>query len=91
MDPYFSKNEQTKQQRRDVVGFAVGVCLSQGRSPSPLMVALQERYIAGEIDLEELGARIDAEYLLAPGPDPYGKYAPGAGPDTEPYNIYKHI
>jgi Antitoxin VbhA len=86
---YFSKNEQTKQQRRDVVGFAVGVSLSQGRPPSLLMVALQERYIAGEIDLEELGARIDAEYLFAPGPDPYARYAPGAGPDTESTHVYE--
>lgn len=66
---YFSKNERTKQQRRDVVAFAVGVSLSQNRAPSPLMIALQKQYIAGKIDLEQLGARIDAEYHHVPGLD----------------------
>ena len=71
---YFSKNELTKKQRRDVVDFAVGVSLSQSRSPSPLLMELQKRYIAGEIDLEQLSARIDAEYQPAPGPDSYARY-----------------
>ncbi len=85
---YFSKNERTKQQRRDVVSFAVGVSLSQSRPPSPLLVALQNQYIAGEIDLEQLGARLDAEYQPAPGPDPYARYVPGEGPDVEPAQVY---
>lgn len=85
---YFSANEQTEQQRRDVVKFAVGVSLSQSRHPSPLLVELQKQYIAGQIDLEELGARLEAEYLPAPGPDPYAKYAPGEGPYVEPAQPY---
>ena len=92
--PYFSENERTKQQRRDVVNFAVGVSLSQNRPPSPFMVALQKRYIAGQIDLEQLSARLDAEYQFAPGPDPYAKYAPGEGPHVEPaheYSPYLHF
>ncbi len=86
--PYFSANEQTEQQRRDVVQCAVGISKSQGRPPSPLLVALQNQYIAGQIDLEQLGARLDAEYQPAPGPDPAAKYAPGAGPDVEPAHEY---
>lgn len=85
---YFSANEQTEQQRRDVVKFAVGVSLSQGQHPSPLLVSLQNQYIAGQIDLEQLGARLDAEYQPAPGPDPLAKYAPGIGPDVEPAHEY---
>jgi hypothetical protein len=86
--PYFNANEQTEQQRRDVVNFAVGVSLSQGRPPSPLLVDLQNQYIAGQIDLEQLSARLDAEYQPAPGPDPYAKYAPGEGPLAEPAHEY---
>lgn len=91
---YFSANEQTEQQRRDVVKFAVGVSLSQSRPPSPLLVSLQNQYIAGQIDLEQLSARLDAEYQPAPGPDPAAKYAPGAGPYVEPaqpYETYLHF
>ena len=85
---YFSKNERTQQQRRDVVNFAVGVSLSQSRHPSPLLMQLQKRYIAGEIDLEQLSARIDAEYQPAPGPDSYARYVPGGGPEVEPAQVY---
>lgn len=85
---YFSENERTEQQRRDVVNFAVGVSLSQNRPPSPFLVDLQNQYIAGEIDLEQLSAKLDAEYLFAPGPDPYAKYAPGEGPEVEPAPEY---
>jgi hypothetical protein len=91
---YFSANEQTEQQRRDVVKFAVGVSLSQSRPPSLLLVSLQNQYIAGEIDLEQLSARLDAEYQPAPGPDPAAKYAPGEGPYVEPaheYSPYLHL
>ena len=86
--PYFSANEQTAQQRRDVVTFAVGVSLSQSRHPSPLLVSLQHQYIAGQIDLEQLSARLDAAYQPAPGPDPAAKYAPGEGPAVEPAPEY---
>lgn len=86
--PYFSANEQTAQQRRDVVTFAVGVSLSQGRPPSPLLVGLQHQYIAGQIDLEQLSARLNAEYQPTPGPDPAAKYAPGEGPAVEPAPEY---
>jgi len=89
--PYFSENERTEQQRRDVVKFAVGVSLSQSRPPSSLLVALQNRYVAGEIDLEQLGARLDAAYKPAPGPDPLAKYTPGQGPcvaAAQPYEPY---
>ena len=86
--PYFSENERTEQQRRDVVNFAVGVSLSQHRPPSPFMMNLQQRYIAGEIDLDQLGARVDAEYQPAPGPDPYATYAPGEGPHVAPAHEY---
>ena len=86
--PYFSANEQTAQQRRDVVAFAVGVSMSQHRPPSAQLVALQRQYIAGEIDLEQLSAALDAAYAPAPGPDPLAKYAPGEGPEVEPAPEY---
>ncbi|MFC7670912.1 hypothetical protein ACFQT0_28610 [Hymenobacter humi] len=49
---------------------------------------MQNRYIAGEIDLEELSATLDATYAPAPGPDPLAKYAPGEGPHVEPNPEY---
>lgn len=85
---YFSENEQTEQQRRDVVAFALGVSLSQNRHPSPLLASLQNQYIAGEIDLEQLSARLDAAYQPVPEPDPAAKYAPGEGPYVEPAHEY---
>ncbi|GGG59651.1 antitoxin VbhA family protein [Hymenobacter glacieicola] len=86
--PYFSDNERSEQQRRDVVKFAVGVSMSQNRPPSPQLVALQNRYIAGEIDLEQVSAALEADYAPAPGPDPLAKYAPGEGPHVEPAPEY---
>lgn len=86
--PYFSDNERTEQQRRDVVSFAVGVSMSQNRPPSAQLVELQHQYIAGQIDLEQLSAALDAAYQPAPGPDPAAKYAPGEGPDVEPAPEY---
>lgn len=85
----FTANEQTQQQRRAVVKFAVGVSLSQSRPPSARLVELQNRYIAGQIDLEQLSAALDAEYQPSPGPDPYAKYAPGAGPQVEASHQYE--
>jgi hypothetical protein len=82
--PYFSENERTEQQRRDVVKFAVGVSLSQSQPPSAQLVELQQLYIAGQIDLEQLAAVLDAEYGPTSGPDPHAKYAPGEGPLVEP-------
>jgi hypothetical protein len=87
--PYFSENERTEQQRRDVVKFAVGVSLSQSQPPSAQLVELQNRYIAGQIDLEQLAAVLDSEYGPAPGPDPHAKYAPGEGPLVEPAHPYE--
>jgi hypothetical protein len=87
--PYFSENERTEQQRRDVVKFAVGVSMSQSKAPSAQLVALQQRYIAGQIDLEQLAAVLDAEYGPSPGPDLHAKYAPGEGPVVEAAHSYE--
>lgn len=86
--PYFSENERTEQQRRDVVKFAMGVSLSQNQPPSAQLVELQNRYIAGQTDLEQLAAVLDAEYSPAPGPDPHARFAPGEGPLVEPAQRY---
>lgn len=86
---YFSENEQTRQQRREVVKFAVGVSMSQNRPPSALLVGLQNQYIAGRIDLEQLSAALDAEYQLTPSADPFAKYAPGEGPQVESAHQYE--
>lgn len=85
----FTANEQTQQQRRAVVKFAVGVSLSQNRPPSARLAELQNQYIAGQIDLEQLSAGLDAEYQPRPGPDPFARYAPGAGPQVEASHQYK--
>ena len=52
------------QDRRIAVDSALGSTLAEGTSPSPAVLALSERYAAGEITLDELGSSVRAIYGL---------------------------
>jgi hypothetical protein len=41
--------------RRGMIDSALGTTLAEGVSPGPEVIALSERYVAGEISLQELG------------------------------------
>jgi hypothetical protein len=43
-----------------MVESALGTTLAEGVSPGPEVIALSERYVAGEITLQELGASVRA-------------------------------
>lgn len=73
--PYFSATEQTAQQRRESVKWAVGVTMSQGGGVTPALTALYQRYIAGEIDIAYIDAELAQLYPQVPTADP--RYAPG--------------
>jgi hypothetical protein len=55
---------QDLQERRIAVDSALGSTLAEGVSPSPEVLALSERYAAGEIGIEEFGSAIRAIYGL---------------------------
>jgi len=48
------------EERRRIVDSALGTTLAEGVSPGPEVIALSERYVAGEITLQEMGARVRA-------------------------------
>ena len=50
--------------RRGIVDSALGTTLAEGVSPGPEVLALSERYIAGEISMQELGTSVRAMYGL---------------------------
>ena len=50
--------------------WAVGVAMSQGGGASPELVALYNRYIAGEIDLATIRAEVTRLYPQQPSSDP---------------------
>jgi len=45
-------------ERRRMADSALGTTLAEGVSPGPEVLALTERYVAGEISLAELGAMV---------------------------------
>jgi hypothetical protein len=45
-------------ERRRMADSALGTTLAEGVSPGPEVLALTERYVAGEISLAELGAAV---------------------------------
>jgi hypothetical protein len=47
-------------ERRRIVDSALGTTLAEGVSPGPEVLALSERYVAGEITMKELGTAIRA-------------------------------
>ena len=52
------------EQRRRIVDSALGTTLAEGVSPGPEVLALSERYVAGEITLQEFGSSVRAMYGL---------------------------
>ena len=52
------------EERRRIVDSALGTTLAEGVSPGPEVLALSERYVAGEITLQELGSSVRAMYGL---------------------------
>ena len=82
----FSETERTPQQRRETVKWAVGVAMSQGGNPSPELVALYNRYIAGEVTLSTIRAEVERLYPQQPSTDPYPPYQPDLnGAPSPPY------
>lgn len=88
--PYFSETERTPQQRRESVKWAVGVAMSQGGGASPELVALYNRYIAGEIDLATIRAEVTRLYPQQPSSDPTpNRWRPNL--NAEPSRPYQSI
>lgn len=52
------------EERRKIADSALGTTLAEGVSPSPEVLALSERFVAGEITLQELGSSVRAMYGL---------------------------
>jgi hypothetical protein len=48
------------EERRRIIDSALGTTLAEGVSPGPEVIALSERYIAGEITLQEMGSLVRA-------------------------------
>ncbi len=55
-----SADEMQRAHRRRIVDSALGTTLAEGVSPGPEVIALSERYVAGEITLQELGTAVRA-------------------------------
>jgi len=52
--------EAQRAKRRQIIDSALGTTLAEGVSPGPEVIALSERYVAGEITLQELGTTVRA-------------------------------
>jgi hypothetical protein len=49
-----------REDRRRSIDSALGTTLAEGVSPGPEVLALAERYVAGEITLQEMGSLVRA-------------------------------
>jgi hypothetical protein len=58
--PIPAGKESHLEDRRRMVESALGTTLAEGVSPGPEVIELSERYVAGEITLQELGSSIRA-------------------------------
>lgn len=58
--PVISAAEQ--EERRYMVNSALGTTLAEGVAPSPDVLALTERFVEGELSLEELGKAVRDKY-----------------------------
>jgi len=56
--PASSLSDEQRIQRRRSVESALGTTLAEGVSPGPEAIALAERYVAGEISLQDLGIAV---------------------------------
>ena len=53
-------DEMIRADRRRIVDSALGTTLAEGVSPGPEVLALSERFVMGEITLQELGVAVRA-------------------------------
>jgi len=53
-------DELARAERRRIVDSALGTTLAEGVSPGPEVLALSERFVTGEITLQELGVAVRA-------------------------------
>jgi hypothetical protein len=51
-------DELPRAERRRIIDSALGTTLAEGVSPGPEVIAMSERYVAGEISLLELGTAV---------------------------------
>ena len=58
--PLLTDNLAQREVRRRMVDSALGTTLAEGVSPGPEVLALSERFVAGEITLEEMGSLVRA-------------------------------
>lgn len=49
-----------RARRRQIVDSALGTTLAEGVSPGAEVIAIAERYVAGEMTLQELGTTVRA-------------------------------
>jgi hypothetical protein len=52
--------DPTLAERRRIIDSALGTTLAEGVSPGPEVLALSERFVAGEITMQELGTAVRA-------------------------------
>ena len=48
------------EERRRIIDSALGTTLAEGVSPGPEVLAISERYISGEITLQQMGSLVRA-------------------------------
>ena len=60
--PTLSVNDISE--RRRIVDSALGTTLAEGVSPGPEVMALAERYVTGELSMQQLGTAVRAKYGL---------------------------
>jgi len=60
--PFSADQIAEREKRRESIASALGTTLAEGVSPGPEVLALSERYIDGELTLEEFGAAVRARW-----------------------------
>ena len=58
--PFPARDLMQYAERRRMVDSALGTTLAEGISPGPEVIALSERFVSGEITLQELTAAVRA-------------------------------
>jgi Antitoxin VbhA len=48
------------EERRRIIDSALGTTLAEGVSPGPEVLAISERYVSGEITLQQMGSLVRA-------------------------------
>ena len=60
VQPVLTPDISQREERRRIIDSALGTTLAEGVSPGPEVLALSERFVAGEITLQELGVAVRA-------------------------------